>query len=376
MNGTETFIRCISARLASASSVPIRIALGPPLLLALSACASSGGAPAPVLTAPEPTEPAVVEAPAPAPPEEVNAFVACRQRAQRNEIMIATASRRVHQTVCGAALWFDGLFGERELGAALDSSGRIEISSAYSEFADKTKLRLRFYVRVKLLALEKRLSAFAGIDDEDDFARDRTEGNALRSRRQPSDRDTFLLGLGYTGVTTDTFQSDFKVGVRNVRLPKVFVQNRFSYAPYSAEDTHVMLRLTPFWNNRDGFGTSTNASVDRTLAEAFLLRWATAGTISQESGGVDWRTAFILYQNLRGSRALAYEAFVRGRSQAAEALGEFGFRTVLREPFFGDRLMGELVVGYGWPRDDPALARDGAVDVGIGVEMPFGAARK
>lgn len=319
---------------------------------------------------PEGPAPPPVDAAAPE-PDEPGAFAACARHADRAEIMLDTASRRLHQTVCGAALWFDGLFGEGDLDAALTSYGHVEVSTAYSEYSG-SQTRFRFNARVKLPAMEQRLSAFVGLDDEEDFVRDRAEGQALRSRRRVSDRDTFLVGLGFAGFTSDRFQSDLKIGVRDVRLPKVFVQNRFNYIPYSGEKTRLILRITPFWDNRDLLGTTTHTSFDHILGEAFLLRWSTAATVTEEVSGVDWRTALILYQNLNGIDALAYEAFIRGASCAPEPLREYGVRTVYRLPMWRDRLIGELVLGYSWPRDDPTLDREGAADIGVGVELPFG----
>lgn len=309
-------------------------------------------------------------------PEEINAFVACAKQTRRAEILLDTASRRLHQTVCGAALWFDGLFGERDLDAALKSYGHIELAHAWSEFSGHES-RVRFIARTQLPAMQHRLSAFIGVDDEDAYARDRSEGNALRSRRRVTDRETFLVGLGFAGVTRDRFQSDFQVGVRHVTQPEAFVQNRFNYIPYSSRSNRLVLRITPFWNTRDHFGATTHTAFDHILDEAFLLRWSTAVTKTEVAAGTDWRSALILYQNLRGTHALAYEAFIRGQSVAPEPLVEFGIRTVYRRPLlWQERLFGEFVLGYSWPREDPALEREGAVDVGVGLEMPFGKAPK
>jgi hypothetical protein len=345
------------------------------LALAL-ALATGAGAATEASEGPEAAPQATSAAAHPEEPEEINAFIACRQRARRADILLDTASRRVYQTVCGAALWFDGLFGERDLDAALKSYGHVELAHAWSEFSGNES-RLRFIARIQLPTLKERLSAFVGIDDKDDFARDRSEGNALRSRRRATDRESFLLGLGFAGIARDRFQSDVQAGVRDTSNPEVFLQNRFNSIPYSSAVDRLILRITPFWNSSDRFGATTHTSFDHILDEAFLLRWSTAVTISEEVPGTDWRSAVILYQNLRGSHALAYEAFIRGQSVAPEPLGEFGVRTVYRRPlFWGERLFGEFVLGYSWPRDDPALAREGAVDVGFGVEMPFGVAPK
>lgn len=325
---------------------------------------------------PRPTIAAPLE-PAPVVPErkQPGAFARCRSKAQGDEMILDEAQRRVHQTVCGAALWFDGLFGEKgDVVAARSTYGRIELSHEFSEFYGN-KTRLRFHARVQLPQLERRLSAFVGRDDEDDFVRDRSEGQALRSRtRRPTDQDSFLAGLGFAGITTERFQSDFKIGVRNPRLPKVFVQNRFSFLPYSTAHSRVYLRTTPFWNNRDGFGITQGLDADRVLGEDFLVRWSNVGTRTEETEGLDWRSALILYQNLKGESALAYELFVRGLTGAPEPTAEYGARTLYRQPLFRGRLYGEVILGYSWPREDPTLPRDGAVLAGIGLEMPFGRA--
>lgn len=307
------------------------------------------------------------------PPEEINAFTACAKRARRREILLDTASRRLLQTVCGAALWFDGLFGERNLNAALKSYGSIEVSTAYSEF-EGSQTRVRFDARVQLPAMHQRLSLFVGIDNEDDFVRDRTEGNALRSRRRAGDRDAFLAGLGFVAASTDRFQSEFKVGARNVRAPQAFVQNRLSFLAYSDKRNQVVVRLTPFWNTDDRDGVTGSTDVDRAIEEAFLLRWGNVATLTRAS--FDWRSALILYQNLVGSRALAYEVFIRGATGALEPVGEYGSRVIYRWPVYEERLFFEGVLGYSWPRNDPTLERQGSADVGLGVEMPFGIARK
>lgn len=315
------------------------------------------------------------ESPAPleSAPEKKGVFASCRQNVDPNEVLLDEASRRVQETVCGAALWFDGLFGEKgDVVAARQTYGRVEVATDYSEFYG-TKTRVRFHARVQLPQLERRLSAFIGRDDEDDFVRDRSEGQALRSRnRSPTDRDEFLAGLGFAAYTSENVQSDFKVGVRNVRLPKVFVQNRLTFMLYSEADQRAYLRTTPFWTNRDGFGLTQGFVWDWVLAQDFLLRADNVGTLTQETDGADWRSALILYQNLAGSSALAYESFVRGTTGAPEPLAEYGVRAIARVPIFRERLFLEPVAGYSWPRTDPLQPREGAVLLGFGIEMPFG----
>jgi hypothetical protein len=339
--------------------------VGRMLVLAAGLAVLAAGCAAPKRVPDKPAPVAAKKAPGP--------FAACRDGAPTDETMIDETKRRLHQTVCGAALWFDGLFGGKgDLTAARNSHGRVEITTDYSEFYG-SDTRVRFNARVRLPTLEERLSVFVGRDDEDDFVRDRSEGQALRSTtRRPNERDQFLAGLGFTTVTTEQFQSDFRVGARNIRLPKVFVQNRFSYIPFSEEDSRVYLRLTPFWSNRDGFGVTPAAAWDKVLAADLLLRWDNIGTFSEKTEGFDWRSALILYQNLHHKKALAYEGFVRGAAEAAVSLAEYGTRMIYRMPVYSEKLNLEASLGYSWPREDPTLPRHGAFAVGIGLEMPFG----
>ena len=83
---------------------------------------------------------AQVEAPPPVQPEkkadrteqELSPFAACRLRGRNEVIVLDEAARRVQQTVCGAALWFDGLFGEKgDVVAARSTYGRVEVSTDY-----------------------------------------------------------------------------------------------------------------------------------------------------------------------------------------------------------------------------------------------------
>lgn len=334
---------------------------------------------APLLAAcagtPKPAEPPPPQAAARPEAAEPEPFEACRMPVENQVPFVDETRRRLHETVCGAALWFDGLFGEGDIAAARSAYGRVELSYGGSEFYGR-ELRLRFHARVKLPALKERLSAFVGRDSDEDFVRDRTEGLALRSQfPRVDDQEEWLAGLGYALPEAHRFKLDFRVGARSLRRPKVFAQGRASYNAYSDHSSLVYFRLTPFVNNLDGFGATASADLSHALAATHLLRWGTIGTISEESPGLDWRSALILYQNLRARRAIAYETFVRGLTAAPEPLVEYGARAIYRHPLLDARLFGEAVVGYSWPRTDPVLDREGSFGASLGLEMPFGAAQ-
>ena len=289
------------------------------------------------------------------------------------EDMIEGTSRRLHQTLCSTSLWVDGLFGDRRnIAAARGAHGRVETTAAYSEFYGE-KFRTRLHVRVDLPNLEDRLSVFLGRDDEDEFVRDRGEGFGIRSQfPNIADQDEWLAGLGYSLPENERFSSDFRVGVRNLRMPRAFVQSRIRYNAYSDKRNLVHLRLSPFWNTRDRFGITPGVDISRVLSQTRLLRFSNVGTISQESVGFDWRSALILYQSLREKRGVALETFVTGGTELEVSIFEFGSRAIYRQPLSRERLWLEVITGYTWPKEFRTQTRDGSYQVSLALELPFG----
>ena len=298
----------------------------------------------------------------------------CKEdRATDTMPMLDETRRILEETTCGAALWADSLFGEKgDIEAARAVHGHVEISGAYSQF-EGTKFRFRLDVRAELPSLRHRLNAFIGRDNENDFLRDRSEGFALRSQfPRLDDREGWLGGLGYALPETDRFRSEFRVGVHGLGPPQLFLQWRTRYNLYSDDRNVFYVRATPFWNTDDGVGLTGSFDWSHVLSPTRLLRLSTAATRSQDTQGIDWRSAVIYYQSLREGRALAFENFVRGSTQAAEKLGEYGMRVIYREPILEHRLYVENLLGYSWPRADPSLPRDGSIAVGLSIDMPFG----
>jgi hypothetical protein len=298
---------------------------------------------------------------------------ACALERTSDVIIVDDTQALLTETGCRAALWLDGLFGETDdFEAAQRTNGYLETSVSHSEF-EGTDFRTRLRVRFELPNIKERLSAFVGRDDEEDFVRDRSEGFALRSQfPRVDDQDEWLAGLGYSLPSSERFRSGVKVGAAGLTRPRVFVQGRLHYNAYADQDDVFYVRLTPFWNSRIGVGVTTALDYSHVLTPSLLARWSNVGTVSEKTEGMNWLSAVILYQNLREQRAIAYEGFVRGETEAPEPLYEYGARVIYRHPLVLDRLYGEFIVGYSFPRTDPTLPRDGSYEVGFGLHLPFG----
>ncbi len=301
----------------------------------------------------------------------------CRQPASEDAPAIDEAHQKLYETLCGAALWFDGLFGERSelaVASARGASGRLELSGLNSEY-EGTKVRMRGNVRFDFPNFSKRWNAFIGRDDQDDFISDRSEGLALRSQFLDfADENRWLAGLGYSLPGTYKQRTDFRVGGKLGTEPEIFAQGRYRRNFLINERNLVHFRETLFWTNRDGFGSTTSVDYDHVVKRTMLLRWGNIGTVSESTDGLEWRSAILLYQSLAKAKALAYEVFVRGETAWEVPLKEYGARTIYRQPLLHrDWLAGEVVLGYSWPRFEFEDERNGSLAIGLGLEMLVGA---
>jgi hypothetical protein len=340
-----------------------------PLLLKLfllSAMAAIGcaGRPEPV-TAPS-------EAPPTASAVEPSLRELCREGAPVEQGLLDNSRRVLAETFCGATLWFDGLFGELDVENARAVSGRVELSTIYTE-ADGTEPRARLRLKYDLPNLDRRVNLFLGRDDRDDFVQGRQEGFAIRSSVFGVEtEDRWLAGLGYSPPGRWKERLDFRVGGRLSSSPEVFVQGRLRRNVFLGERSVWRLRETVFYENRDGFGSTTSADFDYVLRRTLLFHWGTVGTVSEATDGLDWRSATVLYQNLGSRSALAYELFLRGSTGSDVEVREYGARGVYRRPLNREWLYGELIGGYTWPRESLDERRQGSVLVGFGLELLFG----
>lgn len=297
----------------------------------------------------------------------------CRQGTGGEAPLIDDTRRLLEETFCGATLWFDGLFGgEPDVENARAVSGRVELSTLYTE-VDGVDPKGRLRLKYDLPNLEKRVNLFLGRDEEDEVVEDRQEGFAIRSSVFGLEsEERWLAGLGYSPPGRWEEKVDFRVGVKLKSASEVFVQGRYRRNFFQGTNNVWRFRETVFWENREGYGSTTSLDFDRVLHRDLLLRWGNVGTFSESTEGLSWRSTALVYHNLRRSRAVAAEVFVRGTTGAEVPLREYGVRGVYRQPIGKPYLFGDLILGYTWPRFERDEPRDGSVTFGLGVELLFG----
>jgi hypothetical protein len=296
----------------------------------------------------------------------------CREGEPVEQDVLDESRRILAETFCSATLWFDGLFGQPDVENAREVSGRVELSTIYTE-ADGTQPKARLRLKYDLPNLERRVNLFLGRDDRDEFVRGRQEGFAIRSSVFGVEtEDRWLAGLGYSPPGRWRERLDFRAGARLSSSPEAFVQGRLRRNVFLGTRSVWRLRETVFYENRDGFGSTSSADFDYVLRrQTLLFHWGTAGTVSEATDGVDWRSATVLYQNLGSRTALGYEIFLRGSTGGVE-VREYGARGIFRRALNREWLYGELIGGYTWPRESAGERREGSALFGFGLELLFG----
>jgi hypothetical protein len=245
----------------------------------------------------------------------------CREPGGRTGMLDRT-QRTVYWTVCGATRWFDGFFGDRTRYDATvrENYGRVGLGGFYDQ-RDGLDIDYRFRAQLALPAAEDQLRKWQGRfklgrGTDRELIEDRAfdEGDTLPGRFEEVEDSSWLLGVGFQRGQKLNRGFDLDAGIRFRLPPDPFVKGRFFRNWDFNEDTLVRFRQTVFWTNERGFGTTSQADIDKLLSQTLLARWSNSATVAEDREGLDWSTAFTFFQGLSNRRAFTYRAFLRGET--------------------------------------------------------------
>jgi hypothetical protein len=295
----------------------------------------------------------------------------CRPKDLDQNTWIDRLNRRLFVTVCSSAEWFDGFFGsDWASDEARGTHGTVSASVRWTEYEDFS-FRFRGRVRVPLPNLERRMHAFVGRVDEDEFLSDTGE-MVDSSRVVGGEDDTWMVGLGFTPIHRGNSRFTVSAGV-NASLPaEPYVKGQYRWFHALPRDWLFRWRQTVFWRSEEGFGTTLGLDLEKRLSDRFLLRWSNANTLSQGTDGVEWWSSMTLYHLLSQRRAVGWTAWVSGETAAPVSLREYGLRVMLRNRLHREWLFGEVGTGIYWPRHEVADVRQASLGLWVGVALQFG----
>lgn len=333
-------------------------ALLAPGVLALGACTAvppAAPAPAPASASVPPTARAAPAAPAAsAVPAEA-------------EGMPESARRTVRSTTEWLARGVDSWFGDKpfsEGGKVTDGRLSLGLLKRQGESADWS---LRLNARFRLPNLEENTYLFFGRDDEREVITDKPDAFTRQQRllRENAADRAFFAGLGVSYRDTLDFRLGFRGGL------KPYLQARYRrLLPLGPTDL-IDFRETVYWSSDDHIGSTTALSYEHAFTSTLAGRWLNLATITQRRKKFEWSSSAGVYKSFGDQRLLSLEALASGVQGADVPVSDYGLQVKWLQPVHKDWLLGEVLLGHFWPREDLGRPRGRAWAIGGSLKMKF-----
>jgi len=287
---------------------------------------------------------------------------------EREEIAALAATRR---GLYDSAYWLvknvDGWFGDKPFEEGGRVAGAVRLRVRYRE-DDGFDSDSRYRVRVRMPNVSEYGYIFIARDNEEEVIRDEDEAFRVDRSAQTDSRtedQAFFVGIGRM-VRENV---DLRLGVRGGY--KLFAQARYRKAWWLTDLSNIEYRQTLFLAVDDGLGTTVGLNYAQTLNPETALRWRNSATIGTETDDVEWATSLGLFRTLGRDRQISFELLADGDTKGSVLVEEYGLRAIYSQPIYRNWIIGELIGGYLWPREDDEPRRDRTGAVGLSVELRF-----
>ena len=297
----------------------------------------------------------------------------CPELAEDQEILDKMRTG-VERSVCVTAWRVDTFFGNRddeEIVEARAVYGRLRAGLIWDE-QDGLDQELRLRATFPTPLLNKQLKAVIGRETDEEFIEDAPREVADTTLFGTEQDASWLFGFGYDPIRGRRSRMSLGAGLKLQSPLNPYVKASYRYLAEPVDELLVRLRQTVFWENEEGFGTSSRADVERLLEKGRLLRWGTYLKLSEDTEGVYWNTSLTGYQKVGESRAVALRGSVRGETDRDVNPVEYRLLTIYRQRFLRDWLFLELRGGASWVRKSKDESRELVPQVGVIFEMVFG----
>ena len=289
---------------------------------------------------------------------------------QEVDEVLESARKSVRSTSEWLARGVDGWFGDKPFSAGgRVSDGRLSVGLRTRQHQSPT-FSVRFSARFRLPNVESRAYLFLGLDDQRDVIADTPAVFSRQQRLQQLQPESTTDNSFFGGIGVLAYDSlQFRVGLRGGLKP--YAQARFGQAWHASDVDLADFRETLFWSLDERLGSTTALSYDHAYTSTLAVRWLGSTTITQASKHFDWASSIGAYKSLGHLRLLALEALVSGTQGSGIGASDFGLQTKWSQSIHKDWLLGEILVGYFWPRPDSQSRRIRAWALGLGVKMMF-----
>ena len=291
------------------------------------------------------------------------------------EDRLTSFQQGTHEMFCRTVSEIDRWFGNDRKFDSSDFGGKLILGFRQDEdtgFDPKLRIRLN----ATLPNASRRLSTFIGRTDDEAFIRDkRISGIDGLANDLSNDDARWLIGLGYRNPNKIGFETSIGAKFSSGLQPYA----RFRYRYYKDFGT-VSSRFsqTLFWENEDGFGTTSNVQFSLPLSENYLTTMGLEATILKDTEIWENAASLNLYKKLSSRTGMALRAYIFHESGTNSVVDvpEYGISIGYRQPFLKPWLIFKAKLENRWEHDRNDKPRESFAKLGMQLEMRFGKFKK
>lgn len=268
--------------------------------------------------------------------------------------VLDTTHAKVERSILDRVIWFDNFFGtvRTEESRPTEYELRWRNSVRWEEggrFRFRTSVRAR--ARLPRISNRLHLVVFGENEAEPSLTLPEDPGNPGFDQTL-ANTSIVNTEVRYNIVERPTTVLFLGTGVR-VKLPfEYFARSRLLYTHPIGTVNLARFRETVFWRNKDGFGETTEFSLERQLHPKSILRWANAATLSESSSGLEWGSELSLQHRFSARSAGTVGGGVTGNTRPVAVVQGYRIFMRFRRNFYRTWLFYELEPEVTWPRDD------------------------
>ena len=276
-----------------------------------------------------------------------------------------------HRFVCRTVKGIDGWFGNKQQFDDSNFGGKLILGFRQDEdtgFDPRIRLRLN----AKLPNVSKRFNAFIGRTDNDAFIQDRKITGIDDINNDLVNEDTrWLIGLGYRNnkkIGFDTsFGASFSSGIQPFAKLRYRYFKQFNYFA-------TRFKQTVFWENEDGFGTTSSLSIDKPINDKYLVTLDLESTILKDTEIFENGASFNVFRKLSNRSGISFNTYIEHESgsNSTVTVPEYGVSVTYRRPILKPWIVLRTSLENRWERQDNDDPIDSFLKLGVQFEMTFG----
>jgi hypothetical protein len=259
----------------------------------------------------------------------------------------------LERNILKQAVRFDNFFGSVKPENLRQTKYEIRWrNSIKAEQGSDLKLGTTFRANFTLSKVSERLRLFIAGEDEPGLTTQslpQDPGNPGFDRTTPTTHFA-NTELRYELIQNPSLDIFLGAGFRLVLPFEVFARTRLQYVRNVGNISLMRIAETFFVKNTDYLGETTEFSLERLFGGATLLRWASAGTASEEIKGLEWGSELSLFRQFSSKSALTLTGGIYGNTTSSDVFQNYQLVARYRHSFLRSWLFYELEPQIAWPR--------------------------